>query len=972
MKRILLFLLCLIAVESPATSTVQTPILNLLLQSNANGAGQTFSNLVGLQITGGSAGQFLGWGTGGYVTWLTPTGGGATNGIQQLNGVGTNTALATPTITGGAIDTTSTIASVTAANIAAGATLANAATSANTPSALVKRGSDGSASMNGYAITNLQNAKLVTDYGTVGTSDDTTVFQSAIYSSAAANVELIIPTGNYIVGNLVATNGLRLTGYGATLTLKSGVTNYLLNTTNVSPYSISGLIFEGSDYSDAGTRTFGTRHGLYVNETSTNSFVFNCTFKGFGGYGMAVSGTLPGSGAGQTVLNAPRVHLDSCTFWSNCIGSISFSKDNNNVGEYINFNDFQYFGNHIGIMNAAGNVYYTTPLVTENYEGVYVEGGGPNANHSTITGGKLNHNIHHDLLCSNVLQGFKIIGADFEAPAGSGSQLYNSHAIFIVACKFGNSMGIEGEGGSGNFITDCFYTGAYKSGFLAYSFTDATNEFTLTGNKSFDTFGDTDGSTPWSISTPANSVLVGIAFAENSPYPANIPATWTNSPSLANLTLSSLTAKTIVAADAGKKLVSVPAGTDGQILVQDSSQASGMKWSNAPTSGGGGSGTVTSVAATVPSWLTVSGSPITTSGTLAVTATTGQAANKFIASPDGATGAVSLRSMANNDIASLAFPAGNITGTVNPVNLGSGTQDVHHYLNGFQEYSQIDLGSDITSTLLPDANVSTHTLLVNASTNTLTGGLNVTGGVSANNFTGNGAGMTSLPAPNLTGTQASGTESVNTMLLTGNQTVAGNKTFTGIQAVTNSISTNGVTLESGTDAINVSSNGTGVFRVLTNGQALGNFFGTTNGTTSIVTVGSGTSETTGTESLRLTCGAGINLATYTFNNFNLNMGGKAIGSASSIAATSTITGAGGFIGLSTAPTVVSVGGSPYTYTAGTTDETVAIGGGTVSSIVWNGTTIPSAFLTLGYSSKLAGGKSVVVTYTVAPSMVSTK
>ena len=35
-------------------------------------------------------------------------------------------------------------------------------------------------------------------------------------------------------------------------------------------------------------------------------------------------------------------------------------------------------------------------------------------------------------------------------------------------------------------------------------------------------------------------------------------------------------------------------------------------------SGGGGSGTVTSVAATVPSFLSISGSPITTSGTLAI------------------------------------------------------------------------------------------------------------------------------------------------------------------------------------------------------------------------------------------------------------------------------------------------------------------------------------------------------------------
>ena len=67
-------------------------------------------------------------------------------------------------------------------------------------------------------------------------------------------------------------------------------------------------------------------------------------------------------------------------------------------------------------------------------------------------------------------------------------------------------------------------------------------------------------------------------------------------------------------------------------------------------SGGGGSGTVTSVDMTLPSWLSVSGNPITTSGTLAITAATGQAANKFLATPDGTTGAASLRSITTADL----------------------------------------------------------------------------------------------------------------------------------------------------------------------------------------------------------------------------------------------------------------------------------------------------------------------------------
>lgn len=65
---------------------------------------------------------------------------------------------------------------------------------------------------------------------------------------------------------------------------------------------------------------------------------------------------------------------------------------------------------------------------------------------------------------------------------------------------------------------------------------------------------------------------------------------------------------------------------------------------------------VTSIALTVPSWLTVAGSPITTNGTLAVTATTGQTANQFIATPNGTTGAVSLRALVAGDFGAGVVP----------------------------------------------------------------------------------------------------------------------------------------------------------------------------------------------------------------------------------------------------------------------------------------------------------------------------
>lgn len=67
---------------------------------------------------------------------------------------------------------------------------------------------------------------------------------------------------------------------------------------------------------------------------------------------------------------------------------------------------------------------------------------------------------------------------------------------------------------------------------------------------------------------------------------------------------------------------------------------------------GGGSGTVTSVNMTLPAWLMVSGNPITTSGTLAITGTS-ESANLFLASPNGSSGGVSPRAIVAADIPTL-------------------------------------------------------------------------------------------------------------------------------------------------------------------------------------------------------------------------------------------------------------------------------------------------------------------------------
>ncbi len=79
----------------------------------------------------------------------------------------------------------------------------------------------------------------------------------------------------------------------------------------------------------------------------------------------------------------------------------------------------------------------------------------------------------------------------------------------------------------------------------------------------------------------------------------------------------------------------------------------------------GGGGSVTSVDMTVPTGFAVSGNPITTSGTLAVSLSS-QAANKFLAAPDGTSGTPTFRVVAAGDLplgSSSAFGAVKVDNT---------------------------------------------------------------------------------------------------------------------------------------------------------------------------------------------------------------------------------------------------------------------------------------------------------------------
>jgi hypothetical protein len=90
-----------------------------------------------------------------------------------------------------------------------------------------------------------------------------------------------------------------------------------------------------------------------------------------------------------------------------------------------------------------------------------------------------------------------------------------------------------------------------------------------------------------------------------------------------------------------------------------------------------GFGTVTSVGLTLPPWLAVSGSPITSAGILGVTAAGGQPAGQVLASPALASGPVGLRALVATDIPPVNLAGagnGGIFGVLPIAAGGTGTQ----------------------------------------------------------------------------------------------------------------------------------------------------------------------------------------------------------------------------------------------------------------------------------------------------------
>jgi hypothetical protein len=152
------------------------------------------------------------------------------------------------------------------------------------------------------------------------------------------------------------------------------------------------------------------------------------------------------------------------------------------------------------------------------------------------------------------------------------------------------------------------------------------------------------------------------------------------------LTVSGLTANSFLYSGTAGLLTTTAAPTNGQILIGSTGAApvaatltagTGMSITNAAGSITLNNTGVTSVGLSLPAMFTVTGSPVTTTGTLTATLAS-QTANTVFAAPNGSAGAPSFRTLAYADLPIVLFkenpssPVALVASGNNSVAIGSG------------------------------------------------------------------------------------------------------------------------------------------------------------------------------------------------------------------------------------------------------------------------------------------------------------
>ena len=271
-------------------------------------------------------------------------------------------------------------------------------------------------------------------------------------------------------------------------------------------------------------------------------------------------------------------------------------------------------------------------------------------------------------------------------------------------------LGVNGAGSSAEYKTVTAGTAisvSHGAGSITINNTGVTSAVAGTG------IGVSSGTGAVTISNTGVTSITGTAnqitaSASTGAVTLSLPASVTTT----NLTLSGLTANTLVYANASKQLTSV-ALTNGQLLIGSTGSApvaatitagTGISVSNGAGTITIGNTGVTSVGLSLPSMFVVTGSPVTTTGTLSATFAS-QTANTVFAGPSGSAGTPSFRSLVYADLPIKMYTenytsgSNTVTGT-NAVGIGTGASATLYGQKATANGSFATAGDAQTTTLI--------------------------------------------------------------------------------------------------------------------------------------------------------------------------------------------------------------------------------------------------------------------------------
>ena len=292
----------------------------------------------------------------------------------------------------------------------------------------------------GGAVATTVQAKLrevasIKEFGTVGTADDTLVFQTAI--TACANRSLFIPAGNYAVSNLVIGQEINIIGEGYSLTginQIAGSTGPVILINGARHPSMRHLKVQG-----AGT---GTHCVSIIGASSGNQF-FDCFFTGAGLDGVSVAGTADnvvlldciletnGRDGVSFASNTTAGSVVNCRFTSNVANGIRAEGNVLNPGIRAIGNYFS--GNSVGIL--LKNQYFchvsdNTVLISGSH-GIHLYGGG----YSTISNNISNNNTGDGINAAQAT-----VTPDTNVISGNQCSL-NANGIYLTSASYCNITG---------------------------------------------------------------------------------------------------------------------------------------------------------------------------------------------------------------------------------------------------------------------------------------------------------------------------------------------------------------------------------------------------------------------------------------------------------------------------------------------------------------------------------------------------